>query len=84
MILACNDADGNPSQAFRTLMLQETIKRGLIIPSLVVSYSHSEEDIDLSIEAVDQSLDVYTKALSDRVENHLVGPPSQVVYRKYN
>ncbi|MEM7068648.1 MAG: glutamate-1-semialdehyde 2,1-aminomutase [Pseudomonadota bacterium] len=84
MILACNDANGKPSQSFRTLMLQETIKRGLIIPSLVVSYSHSPEDIDLSIEAVDQSLDVYARALSEGVEKHLVGPPSQVVYRKFN
>jgi len=84
MILACNDGDGNPSQEFRTLMLQETIKRGLIIPSLVVSYSHSEEDIDLSIEAVDQSLNIYSRALSEGVENHLVGPPSRIVYRKFN
>ena len=43
---ACNllystlDADGQPSQAFRTLFLQETIRRGVLMPSLVVSYSH--------------------------------------------
>ena len=40
---ACNllfstlDGDGKPSQPFRTLFLQETIKRGIIMPSLVVS-----------------------------------------------
>ena len=33
---------GRPSQAFRTLFLQETITRGVLAPSFVVSYSHSE------------------------------------------
>ena len=84
MVLVCLDGDGNASQAMRTLMLQETIKRGLIIPSLVVSYSHSEADIDATIEAIDQSLFVYRKALEEGVEHHLVGPPSKIVYRKFN
>jgi glutamate-1-semialdehyde 2,1-aminomutase len=84
MILACNDADGNASQEFRTLMLQETIKRGLIMPSLVVSYSHSEDDIDATIEAIDQSLFIYRRALVEGVGNHLVGRPSKSVYRKFN
>jgi glutamate-1-semialdehyde 2,1-aminomutase len=84
MVLACCDADGRPSQAFRTLMLQETIKRGLLLPSLVVSYSHTEKDIDATVEAIDRSLYVYRRALSEGVENYLVGRPSKVVYRKFN
>ena len=31
------DQDGRPSQAFRTLFLQETIRRGVLMPSLVVA-----------------------------------------------
>ena len=34
------DAAGEPSQAFRTLFLQETITRGLLAPSFVISYAH--------------------------------------------
>ena len=30
-----------PSQPMRTLFLQETIRRGVLMPSLVVSYSHT-------------------------------------------
>ena len=45
------DQDGKPSQAFRSLFLQELIKRGVLAPSLVVSYSHSDEDIDRTIDA---------------------------------
>ena len=84
MVLQTLDGDGRPSQAFRTLMLQEVIRRGLIMPSLIVSYSHTERDIDLTIEALDRSMHVYRKALSEGVEHYLVGRPSKIVYRKAN
>ena len=78
------DQNGEPSQAFRTLLLQETIRSGVLMPSLVVSYSHTDEDIDLTIAAIDGALGVYRRALDDGVERHLVGRPSQTVYRRYN
>lgn len=78
------DTDGAPSQAFRTLFLQETIRRGILAPSLVVSYSHRPADIDATVEAIDGALGVYARALEDGVEKHLVGRPSQVTYRRYN
>jgi glutamate-1-semialdehyde 2,1-aminomutase len=76
--------DGKPSQAFRTLFLQEIIRRGVIAPSLAVSYSHGDGDIDRTIEAIDGALGVYARALDDGVERYLVGRPSQVVQRRYN
>ncbi len=78
------DGEGKPSQPFRTLFLQETIKRGVIMPSLVVSYSHTDADIDRTLEAVDGAMEVYQRALDDGVEKHLIGRPSQPVYRTYN
>ena len=84
MVLACLDRSGEPSQALRTLMLQEVIRRGLIMPSLIVSYAHSEADIDATIEAIDGAMRVYRRALDEGVEHHLVGRPSKVVYRKRN
>jgi glutamate-1-semialdehyde 2,1-aminomutase len=78
------DQDGAPSQAFRSLFLQETIRRGVLMPSLVVSYSHTEEDIDRTVAAIDDALTVYRRALEDGVERYLVGRPSQVVARRYN
>ena len=56
----------------------------MLIPSLVVGYSHTDEDVDRTIEAVDGALEVYSKALDDGVKKHLYGRPSQIVYRKYN
>jgi glutamate-1-semialdehyde 2,1-aminomutase len=49
----------------------------------VVSYSHSETDIDRTIEAADQAFAVYARALSDGVEKHLVGRPVKPVFRKF-
>ncbi|QDY70703.1 glutamate-1-semialdehyde 2,1-aminomutase [Qingshengfaniella alkalisoli] len=78
------DADGASSQAFRSLFLQETIRRGIIAPSLTVSYSHAESDISAAVSAIDGALAIYERALYDGVEKHLIGRPSHVVYRRYN
>jgi glutamate-1-semialdehyde 2,1-aminomutase len=78
------DRDGNPSQSFRSLLLQETIRRGILMPSLVVSYTHQDADIDYTLEAIDGALEVYARALQDGAERYLVGRPSQTVYRRFN
>jgi glutamate-1-semialdehyde 2,1-aminomutase len=84
LFYATLDADKASSQAFRTLFLQETIRRGVLMPSLVVSYAHADDDIDRTIEAIDGALAVYRRALDEGVERYLVGRPSQIVYRHYN
>ena len=52
LIYYTRDDNRKPSQPFRTLFLQELIKRGVIAPSLVVSYAHTDADIDYTIQAV--------------------------------
>lgn len=77
------DQEGHASQPFRTLFLQETIARGLLMPSLVVSYSHSNRDIDETIEKVGEALSVYRRALEDGVDRYLRGRSVQPSVRKY-
>ena len=84
MIFLTLDPDGRRSQAFRTLFLQEMIRNGVIAPSFVVSYAHSEADIDRTLSAVDDSLAVYRKALEEGVERYLEGRPVKPVFRTYN
>jgi len=84
MSFATRDRDKKPSQEFRALFLQELIKRGILAPSLVVSYSHTEKDIDITIEAVHDSLFVYKKALEERVDMYLIGKPVKPVFRTFN
>ncbi|MGH8628714.1 MAG: glutamate-1-semialdehyde 2,1-aminomutase [Gammaproteobacteria bacterium] len=84
LIYVTRDQEENRSQEFRALFLQETIKRGLLMPSLVVSYSHTDADIDRTISAISEALTVYAKALAEGVEKYLVGSPVKPVFRKYN
>ena len=84
LLFATRDAEGKPSQGFRSLFLQEIIKRGIIAPSLTVSYAHTDEDVERTAEAVDGALRIYARALADGYERHLVGRPSQIVQRRFN
>jgi len=78
------DPNGKPSQAYRSLFLQETIRRGVLMPSLVVSYTHDDAAIMKTIEVVDGALAVYAQALESGTSRFLVGRPSQVVFRRFN
>ncbi|MDH3251985.1 MAG: glutamate-1-semialdehyde 2,1-aminomutase [Ignavibacteria bacterium] len=83
LVLATRDEHRKPSQPFRTLFLQETIRRGVLAPSFVVSYAHNDEDIDRTGEVVYEALCVYRKALDEGVGKYLVGRPVKPVFRKY-
>jgi glutamate-1-semialdehyde 2,1-aminomutase len=84
LIFITRDQSGKRSQPFRTLFMQECIKRGLLMPSLVISYSHRDEDVDRTIEGVGEALAVYRRALEEGVEHYLVGRSVQPVFRPYN
>lgn len=83
LIYATRDPDGERSQSFRALFLQEIIRGGVIAPSFVVSYAHEDADIDRSVEVVAAALRVYRKALEEGVEKFLVGPPVKPVWRRF-
>jgi glutamate-1-semialdehyde 2,1-aminomutase len=83
LLYTTRDADGQPSQEFRALFLQEMIKRGVLAPSLVVSFAHEDADIDQTLEAVDGALQVYRRAIEDGVEHYLVGRPVKPVFRRH-
>lgn len=83
-VYTTKDHDKKPSQPFRTLFLQETMKRGLLMPSSIVSYSHTDNDIEQTIEKIAETLVIYKKALNEGIEKYLVGKPVQPVFRKYN
>jgi glutamate-1-semialdehyde 2,1-aminomutase len=84
LVYMTRDADGQPSQAFRTLFLLEMLRRGVIMPSMVVSYAHDDDDINQTIERVGDALTVYKQALRDGIERHLPGRAVKPVMRRYN
>jgi glutamate-1-semialdehyde 2,1-aminomutase len=81
LLYTTRDQAGRPSQEFRALFLQELIKRGVLAPSFVVSFSHADRDIDLTIDAAAEALLVYRRALDEGVDRYLVGPPVKPVFR---
>jgi len=84
LVYATRDADGHPSQPFRTLFMQELIRGGVLGPSFVVSYAHTNDDIDRTIEVVHEALRVYRNALDDGVDSYLKGRSVKPVYRTHN
>ena len=84
LVYAALDPEGNSSQLYRSLLIQELIKRGVLGPSLVVAYAHTDEDIDRTIAAFDGAMPIYQRALEEGADRFLVGPASNIVYRKYN
>ena len=83
-VYTTRDGDGNPSQPFRTLFMQEQLKRGLLMPSSIVSYSHTDKDISDTVERMHDAMVVYKKALEEGVDKYLIGRPVAPVWRKFN
>lgn len=77
------DAKGDVSQGYRTLMMQEMIKRGILFQgAFVPCFTHTEKDISYFAEAFGESLNIYKKALEEGFENYLIGAPAKLVFRK--
>jgi glutamate-1-semialdehyde 2,1-aminomutase len=83
LVFGTRDEQGKPSQPFRTLLMQEIIRRGVLATSLVVNYSHGDADIDRTVEAFDGAFAVYRKALDEGVERYLEGRPVKPAIRPF-
>ena len=84
LIFATYDDKHSRSQAFRTLFLQELIRRGVIAPSFVISFSHDDADIERTAEVVSEAHFVYRKALDEGIEKYLEGRAVKPVDRRFN
>jgi glutamate-1-semialdehyde 2,1-aminomutase len=73
LVYVARDADGQPSQPFRTLVLQELLERGVLAPSFVVNAAHDPGAIKEVIDAVTELLPVYRRGLEDGIESVLRG-----------
>ncbi|KGO83048.1 hypothetical protein Q762_04705 [Flavobacterium cauense R2A-7] len=77
------DKSGAVSQGYRTLFMQEMIKRGVLFQGVFMPcFSHTEEDAYYFAKAFGGSLKVYQEALEQGYEKFLVGSPAKAVFRK--
>ena len=76
LVFGTRDPDGVPSQAWRTLFLQELLRRGVLGQSFVTSAAHTADDVAHTVSAVAEACAVYRQALeTGSVEGFLVGRP---------
>jgi glutamate-1-semialdehyde 2,1-aminomutase len=78
------DNQGQVSLEFRTLFVQELIKNGVLMPYIALCQSHGTRELEITLNAVNESLKVYKKALDEGIEKYLQGPPIKPVFRKFN
>ncbi len=84
LVFATCDRDGRPSQAYRTLFLQELLDRGVLAQSFVVSAAHTDDDIARTADAVGGALAVYRRALeAGTVDGLLRGRPVAPALRRH-
>ncbi|AKS30603.1 glutamate-1-semialdehyde 2,1-aminomutase [Mycolicibacterium goodii] len=83
LVFVTRDAERVPSQAYRTLFLQELLRRGVLGQSFVTSAAHTETDVELTVAAVEAALMVYRRAI-DRgsVAGLLCGRPVAPAIRR--
>ncbi|MFI9508318.1 glutamate-1-semialdehyde 2,1-aminomutase [Nocardia sp. NPDC052566] len=84
LIFVTRGPDGAPSQAFRTLFLQELLERGVLGQSFVTSAAHTDADIEHTVAACREAAAVYAKAIDQgTVEGLLVGRPVAPAIRRH-
>ena len=84
LVFTTHDHHEVPSQAFRALFLQEMLTRGVLAQSFIISAAHTDQDLDLTLEACDAALGVYAKAIAaGTTDGFLVGPPVAPALRRY-
>ena len=82
LVYVARDADGQPSQEFRTLVLQEFLEHGILAPSFVVNAAHDPKAISQVVDAVTELMPVYQRALDDGVATVLRGRPVRPTIRR--
>jgi glutamate-1-semialdehyde 2,1-aminomutase len=82
LVYVARDDQGQPSQAFRTLVLQEFLSHGILAPSFVVCAAHDPAAIQQTIDAVAELMPVYRRALEDGVGTVLRGRPVRPTIRR--
>jgi glutamate-1-semialdehyde 2,1-aminomutase len=82
--LVCRGAGRQPDDAFRTLMMQEMIARGVLFQGVFYpTWSHQQPELDQMTAAFDESCAVYAGAVAAGSCNGiLVGPACKPVFRK--
>jgi len=79
------DKSGNEDNNLKGLFFQEIVKRGILIGGLqYISFSHTQSDIDYTLDAFEAACNISTQAIKEnRIESYLEGtPPGNIFVKK--
>ncbi len=76
--------DFNVSLEFRTLLNQELIKNGVLMPWISLCFRHRDEQLKELQSALSSAFATYKQAINQGVEKYLNSPCIKPVFRKYN
>ena len=85
-LMEFKDHDKKDCVGFKTLFMQELVKRGILFQgTFVTSFMHKEAEIDATIGAINEVLQLYKEAIEAKsYRPYLVGPSIKPVFRKEN
>jgi glutamate-1-semialdehyde 2,1-aminomutase len=78
------DKKGQNSLGLRTLFSQEMVKNGVLMPWIAISYAHGADELKLTKKALENTFEIYRKAVDEGFEKYLIGDVIKPVFRKYN
>jgi glutamate-1-semialdehyde 2,1-aminomutase len=77
-------SDGRHSAELRTLFLQETVARGILMPYIAPSFSHTLHHVARTVEAAEAAFAICRRAIDEGIDRFLQGPPVRPVFRRFN
>jgi glutamate-1-semialdehyde 2,1-aminomutase len=80
----CLDIDKKKSLEFKTLFIQEMANNGVLMNCISISYSHGDNELKITLNAIEKTLKIYKKALSEGINKYLSGDVIKPVFRRYN
>jgi glutamate-1-semialdehyde 2,1-aminomutase len=84
LIFITRNADKTPSQTYRTLFLQELLRRGVLSQSFVTSAAHTDVDVEQTVAAVRAALPLYRRAIEQgSVDGLMEGRPVATAIRQF-
>ena len=84
LVFGTKDHNGQPSQAFRTLFIQELLRRGVLGQSFVISAAHTDADIEQTVDAAAGALQIYARATeAGSTDGLLAGRPVAPALREF-
>jgi glutamate-1-semialdehyde 2,1-aminomutase len=72
------------SAGLRTLFMQEMLAGNVLMPYIAPSFSHTQLDIEQTVESARVALGVCARAVDSGLAGLLVGPEVRPVFRRYN